>query len=547
MRIQRFEGKSMAVLAALAWAPVLAGCSADSSSSGWGLDSSTDTSGWSDTATDTWTDTGGYDAAPDTTLPPPEEEIEADFRAPRASGRYVFVANTAEDYVVAIDSQTLSLEIVTVGRNPLNVATGGLTNAAMVVNQGSRDVSIIRKTSVAESVVTSLPSVAGLDRIEISPTGIGAVVYHDFDEPMDPDGVALDNFQDVVILDVSGDEDASFTRTCGYMPREVEFDETGTLGFIVTRAGVSMVDLLTTAMDPDLLPTVPYPGSIEPDVQDVDVNPTGTLAVVRLDVASESTSVWIMDLVAGDHREVVLPAIPYDVDLSPSGDFAVAVMPTLQQVAIIPLPYSDVFPFMAFPVEGMYVGQAHVSDDGSKVALFSNQSDEERIGIYDVDAHAYAVHRLYKKVKTVAFTPDNEILVVIHEKEPGHAADPTDYEDVADHSYGYSLVRVSDGYVKQQLTDAHPEPFLVHPDGSRIYLLQRRDDLDVREVQITYTDTFVVNTVQLGSPPVSLGFVPDSDKVFVSQEHNSGRITFIDQWENKQTITGFELNDWIVE
>jgi hypothetical protein len=41
--------------------------------------------------------------------------------------------------------------------------------------------------------------------------------------------------------------------------------------------------------------------------------------------------------------------------------------------------------------------------------------------------------------------------------------------------------------------------------------------------------------------------VPESDKIFVSQDHHSGRITFVDAYEGTQTITGFELNDWIIE
>ncbi len=540
------ETDATIALSALA-AALVAGCADEMAKNGdtWWDAYSPDTA--FDTGYDGGLDSGAWPDATADTLPPPEDEVEADFKEPRASGRYVFVANSAEDYVVVIDSKTLSLEIVNVGRNPLGVATHGLVDAAMVINQGSRDVSIIRKSSLTECVVNTLPSVRGLDRIEIAPTGASAVLFHDFDLAMAPADGVLDNFQDVVIVDMGGDEDASFTRTCGYMPREVEFDDSGENAFIVTRAGISRVEFDRVATDPDLLPTMPYPPGVAEMVTDVDIDPKGTMAIVRLDVYSESTSVWIMDLVHAEHHEIVLPAIPYDLDLSPAGDFAVAVMPTISQVALIQLPWSVTVPYQTFEVVGLYAGQAQVSDDGTRIALFSNQSGEERIGVFDVEARTLDVFRLYKKVETVAFTPDDSILAVIHAKEIGPALDPTDYEDVADHSYGYSLVRVSDGYVKQQLTDAHPEPFLVHPDGSRIYLLQRMDSIDVREVQVIYTDTFVVSTLKLGSPPVSIGYVPDSDKMFVSQEHSSGRITFMDKDENMQTITGFELNDWIVE
>jgi hypothetical protein len=303
------------------------------------------------------------------------------------------------------------------------------------------------------------------------------------------------------------------------------------------------------------LPMVRYdsalPLGLDSVEKDVDISPDGAFAVVRLEESADSfsTSIWVIGLEGGSHHEVVLPAVPYDLDLSPDGRFAVAVLPTLNQIALIALPVNFENPFSLRDVpEGFYAGQAHISEDGSLIALFSNQSGEERVALYDVMEQDVSVVGLHKTVKTVAFTPGGNILVVIHGKADGPPADPTDYEQVVDHSYGYSLVSLGeDGTVKQQLTPANPEPFLIRPDGERIYLLQRDDAADVREVEVIDTRSFVVGTIRLGSPPVAIGYVPESDKIFVSQDHASGRITFIDGDENIQTVTGFELNDWIVE
>jgi hypothetical protein len=74
----------------------------------------------------------------------------------------------------------------------------------------------------------------------------------------------------------------------------------------------------------------------------------------------------------------------------------------------------------------------------------------------------------------------------------------------------------------------------------------------VRLVQRVSLSTFLVDSVSLGSRPVSIGSVAQSHKVFVSQEHPDGRITFID-WrapsiENAtESVTGFELNSRIRE
>jgi len=504
---------------------------------------------WTDAASDPGPWANDQGAAADTageTLPPPEDEIDADFRVPQASGRFIYVANAAEDYVVVIDSMSLNLEIVNVGRKPVEIATRGLSNSAMVLNAGSRDLSLIRTVPSEGSRVKSLPSIEGMSSIEISPAGVGAIVFHDFDAAaVREGGEDLASYQDVMVVRLGEGAETSLQRTCGYMPWEVEYDEGGTTAYVINKDGISQADLADASGSTAPLPIVRYPSGIPAAItKDVDVSPTGDFALVRAN--SAMNSIWVVGLKDGDSREIVLPGPPYDLDLSPAGDFAVAVLPTLAKIALVKLPPDEEEPFVLKDVEGIYAGQAHVSGDGKLIALFSNQADEELVGVYDVARRSMEVIPLHKTVKTVAFTPDGALLAVIHAREEG-APDPADYEDVADHSEGYSLVRLSDGFVKQQLTKAPPEPFLVHPAGGRIYLLQRDDALDVREVEIIDTASFVVTRLKLGSPPVSIGYLPESDKVYVSQDHASGRITFIDGAGHAQTVTGFELNDWIVE
>ena len=61
-------------------------------------------------------------------------------------------------------------------------------------------------------------------------------------------------------------------------------------------------------------------------------------------------------------------------------------------------------------------------------------------------------------------------------------------------------------------------------------------------------DSGVVRTIELGSPPAALGVLPDSNKIFVSQRHPLGRVTFIDITTNEvRTLTGFDLNSQIID
>jgi hypothetical protein len=84
------------------------------------------------------------------------------------------------------------------------------------------------------------------------------------------------------------------------------------------------------------------------------------------------------------------------------------------------------------------------------------------------------------------------------------------------------------------------------PGEGYLFILFRADALGVREVQRVEAKSFLVQPIALLTPPVSLGAVPQSKRVFVNEAHPDGRITLIN-WETgtHQTVTGFELNSRI--
>jgi hypothetical protein len=115
-----------------------------------------------------------------------------------------------------------------------------------------------------------------------------------------------------------------------------------------------------------------------------------------------------------------------------------------------------------------------------------------------------------------------------------------------DRKFGYSVLRLSTGDVKLQVTDIAATTFTITPDGSLLFLLFRDDPSFVREVHEVNAASFLVEKIRLGSPPISLGAVPSSERLFVNQEHPDGRITLIDWKTNEQrAVTGFELNSRI--
>jgi len=154
---------------------------------------------------------------------------------------------------------------------------------------------------------------------------------------------------------------------------------------------------------------------------------------------------------------------------------------------------------------------------------------------------------LRKSIAGVAVAPDGETALIVHKKAQGSPNDPgLDADTKIDRSFGYSVLRVSTGDVKLQVTDVAPGSFTIAPDSGFLFILFRDDARGIREVQKVDAMSFLVQPIALGSPPISLGTVPGSERVFVNQDHPDGRITLINWRTNEtRTVTGFELNSRI--
>jgi hypothetical protein len=114
-----------------------------------------------------------------------------------------------------------------------------------------------------------------------------------------------------------------------------------------------------------------------------------------------------------------------------------------------------------------------------------------------------------------------------------------------DRSYGYTIVNLASGFAKLQITEGEVSAQALTPDGGRAFVLVRASRL----VQRIALSSFIVDEFPLGSPPTSLAVLGAAVKrVFVSQEHPEGRISFID-WDTGmvESVTGFELNGRIVQ
>ncbi len=534
-----------------------------------------------------------------------EEEVSLSFDLPAAGQRYVYAANPASDSVSVIDSQTLAIQSVQAGNGPTYVRTMPDADAALVLNVESEDATLIR-TEGGVSTTTELPVVAGSNAIAIAPGGHHAVVF--FDARLRSSGPA-GSFQDISV--VFADEEVSVPMTVGFRPSAVHFDSTGERGYVITEDGVSVLDFADVLKrGPHIAPTYGLGAEGEATTLDISVSPDGSYALSRLPedavlrlldleaAEGEPLTLDLRDIFAkadaeaaarlaeeaqGDNASVLdggasapdggaamgaesepevaepptnVAPPPFtdvtDVDMAPDGSYALAVVRDRRTVLYVPLPEAFTDPEQVVPIAvgAEIVGSVSIAKDGRYALLYTTAaSDVERVTILNVEERMLRHVQLPKAVRAAAIAPDGRSALLMHQKLPGdpNAAGLTG-DQLIDFSYGFSVLELGSGFYKLQLTPTEPGMFTVVPDSSYLFLLLNAGTGGPFEVQRVGLESFLVDSISLGSRPISLGVVPGANKVFVSQDHPDGRITFVD-WTTAETesVTGFELNGRIRE
>ena len=86
----------------------------------------------------------------------------------------------------------------------------------------------------------------------------------------------------------------------------------------------------------------------------------------------------------------------------------------------------------------------------------------------------------------------------------------------------------------------------------KLYLGFKVPSLDYQRVEtqkdilVANLSTFATKTFRLASYPEGLGIVGPARRVYISQIHPQGRMTFVNvETDERQTVTGYQLNSGI--
>jgi hypothetical protein len=469
---------------------------------------------------------------------PPEKEKEYEFGAPEGSPNFVFIPSAGTDTIVKVHGQTRNVTLIEVGDRPrvLKVVPG--RDEAVVLNAGSDDVSIVRSTVDADDVVF-VPVVPHCNAIAIDPAGRFAIVWYDHARAGTGDPVG--SFQTVSVVRLEAGAEEAFSVSTGFRTRAVFFTKDGARALLVTDDGVGVLAFDDLVQDA-IVPPVPVTNDPldKPEEREVVATPDGKWAVIR---ATAKQGVTLVDLEAGTLFEVPLSAVPTDLDLLPDGSAALAVLRDTKEVALIPLPGAAADPasVKVASTGSLLAGLARLTDDGKTAVLYTSLLGVEEVATLDVATMKVKPVLLRKTVDYVVVPAGSRRALLVHRAAATATTDPT--EQFVDGSEGYTLFDLDTGFTKLVLTPFRPSEIAMSGDPAKAYVLLPDPYGVDHAVQEAHLGTFMTRDFALGSTPQHVRVLDSAGVAAVTQDHPSGRITFIDTGSGaSKTVTGFELN-----
>ncbi len=486
-------------------------------------------SGSSSTSTSTSSGTGGS----------PEQEVESSFGAPVATGRYVWIANPASGRVAYIDAVTLDIKLVDAGNGPTFVTAvpHPTDDVALVLNVLSADATLMRASASGLKAKNIAVPPSG-NAWAVSSKGRFAIAWTDAKRIQNADPV--EGYQDITVLDLTDGAERSFDLTVGYRPVAMAFDAAGTRAFAVTQDGVSVVAL--DGAEPQVIKNIGLTDDPAVDVgtPDVSITPDGSYALVRREGQSTMS---VFSLADGARTDVTLPAPATDLDLSPDGAKAVAVLRSTSEVALAAVPgiVADPTAFSLVPVNAT-IGSVSLAPESPLAFLYTNATPSDLLAVLDTSQAAPTARTILLRAPILAVfpTPDASHALILH----------NELDDAGSHyPAAFSLAPIAlDLPPKIIGLDAPVISVAIEPSGAHTLVATGDEMSGAFGLALSTLPSLKVKKLPLASMPIAAGIVAGAGKGFVAQKHPDGRITFVtlDTGETR-TITGFELATQVVD
>ena len=469
---------------------------------------------------------------------PPEKELEQSFLAPVVTGKFVFSANPKSGRVAVIDADTYAVRLFNAGFGPKYLAAIPGNAGAIVINELSHDTTLFQVSGEDVTVAdVSLPVHDDANAWATSPDGRFAIAWTrtEGDQKLDPTAGS----QTITVLDLT--RRTSKKLSVGFHPTQVVVDDASERAFVVNDDGVSVVTLADSSQV-SLLAHVSEDPLEDAGARDVSILPDGSFAVVRLE---NSTKLRIVDLT----QEAGITAFDLgapiaDVDLSQDGTLAVAAVPGIHQVVLVPMPpAADGSNFERIQIPNEITSSVALSDASELALLYQNGADNSHLTVLDLRPDMQRAVRTVdlKGPVSAAFAAPGAASAIAFQK-------PITGSKKAGLFSGVPTLQKRSAKVVG--ADAVPSALAFDDAGKFALVTVGNEKSTTYGVYRVRLDTLQEDFLELASPPATAatGIVEEVGRGFVAQIHPEGRITFIDlETAQAHTITGFELAARIVQ
>ncbi len=480
---------------------------------------------------------------------PPEVEIEAGFEAPILTGKYMWSANPDSNRVAVVDAETLRVRTLEAGFAPTYLAAvptdpDSADSAAIVLNVRGENATLFRLVAGEPRDPLTFPTHPRANSWTISASGKWAVAWSDsrvFDI-VDP----VEGFQDLtlILLAPEDGEPRALRRVAGYRPSNVSFDAAEENLIVVSEHGLTVIDLTDEGNPRELdLVEVAVSGEGDPALRDVVVTADGKTALVRNE---GSDVIDFVDIDSGEIVPVTLSGPVTDLDLSPDGSVAVAVIRDRSEAAVleVPLAATDPSAIQTVVLTGLF-GSVSLAEDASVGVLYTNATPNPEVVTVQLSGEEALTSRtedLRAPVRGVWVAPNAEHAVALLDPPAGSVK-----------AGAFSIVPTRAPRAALLVgTEAPAMEVALGPESTNTALITVRDvATQTYGVHVVQLSTLQEDYLPLSSPPLSAGIIPSLNKGFVAQEHPEGRITFIEfpasvtdgtaPTPTSTTLTGFEL------
>jgi hypothetical protein len=503
---------------------------------------------------------GGTSGGGDTSEPP---ELNFKYLTPRASRDYVFVPNETLDTVSKIDADSLAVTTIPVGDRPTRIEAIDGQNNAVVLNQNSDEVSLIRADALITSTGTADEEVrikidTRMNALALSPDGVWALAYFSFanQEEGEPDG----NLQTISFIRTTPGDEAVFHLSVGFQIRAIQFlnaplppDATPDTppqtisAFIITDTGLSILDLTNITADA-ILPVIPVTTQplLDPLDREVYVLPSGDFAISR---DRAEAAINLIRLSDGEIHTIDLPMPATDLDLVPGEDTAFVTVRDADLVLEIPIAaaFDDPSAVITVDAGSAVKGLASLDPTGRWLVLYSSFTDQ--ITLIDRQAPADSslrrrITKLPKLTRGLAMAPDGKHALVFHAPQEPIEGD-SDAQALIRAKPGYSVLDLESGFSRLISSEIEVDDFTFWFNGEDSFAFVSFVDENTRlsAVERIELSSALIERLNLSSPVSHLGRLAGRQRVWVNQDHPLGRMTFVDVFSGQpKTITGFELN-----